>query len=215
MKKRRRPKKREAPTAAKPFDWDKYLAEVRKSAEEAEQHLVVPPGTITSIAAEQDFIATVKTYAVIEPMLNDLIVSHTPLSAQSMAMGLGQSLTVRENFRTFVTHLNMSGRTGKLRLAEALGLLPGHHIDFIEAVTRVRNRYAHNVKNMHKSLIEILTEEQPHQGQIAAHLTGLQARLPFPPGLDTNVVRWIEKCHVGALATHQPVQVACFARVAA
>jgi hypothetical protein len=31
----------------------------------------------------------------------------------------------------------------------------------------------------------------------------------------TNVVRWIEKCHVGALATHQPVQVACFARVAA
>jgi hypothetical protein len=49
----------------------------------------------------------------------------------------------------------MSGRTGKLKLAEGLDLLAEHQIDFIEAVTRVRNRYAHNVKNMHRSLAEI------------------------------------------------------------
>src|SRR5262249_57466533 len=84
-------------------------------------------------------------------------------------MSTGQS--VNENFRTFVTALNISGRTGKLRLAEGLGLLRDYHIEFIEAVTRVRNRYAHNVKNMHKSLTEILTDEQPHQGRILAHLT--------------------------------------------
>src|SRR5262245_46577089 len=140
----------------------KYLAEVKESAEAAEQHLFVPPGTITSIPDESDFIATVKTYAVIEPILNDLIVARAPISPQELVMGFGQSAS--ENFRSFVTPLNMSGRSGKLRLAEALGLLPDRQIEFIEAVTRVRNRYAHNVKNMHKSLAEILTEEQPHHG---------------------------------------------------
>jgi hypothetical protein len=128
-----------------PFDWDKYLARVKESAEAAERHLEVPAGTITSIPNEPDFIATVKTYAVIEPLLNDLIAKgtpQTPYGSTLRLMSIGQS--VNENFRTFVTALNISGRTGKLRLAEGLGLLQDYNIEFIEAVTRVRNRYAHN-----------------------------------------------------------------------
>ena len=173
------------------FDWDKYLARVKESAEAAERHLEVPAGTITSIPNEPDFIATVKTYAVIEPLLNDLIAKgtpQTPYGSTLRLMSIGQS--VNENFRTFVTALNISGRTGKLRLAEGLGLLQDYNIEFIEAVTRVRNRYAHNVKNMHKSLTEILTDEQPHQGRIVAHLTGIQKTLPLPPDFDNNILKW-------------------------
>jgi hypothetical protein len=170
------PKEREAFIEAW---WPKYQAQIRESAEDAEQHLEVPAGTITSIPREPDFIATVKTYAVIEPILNDLIAKPPPLPFD-LSPWLSAEQGVNENFRDFVAALNISGRTGKLRLAKGLGLLRDHHIEFIEAVTRVRNRYVHNVKKMHKSLTEILTEEQASKARIVEHLTGIHATLPDP-----------------------------------
>ncbi|MGY3396442.1 hypothetical protein ACVWW6_009033 [Bradyrhizobium sp. USDA 3311] len=53
--------------------WDNYLDRVRESVTAAEQYLEIPTGKISSIAQEPDFIAVVRAYAVIEPMLNDLI----------------------------------------------------------------------------------------------------------------------------------------------
>jgi hypothetical protein len=100
-------------------------------------------------------------------------------------------VSAKESWQTFVTALNMRGGTGKLTLAKGLGLLQEHHISFIEAVARVRHRYAHNVKNMHRSLLEILSEEQPNQGRIVEHLTGMKTTLPLPAGLDINVVKWL------------------------
>ena len=58
--------------------WRNYEAEVHKSIVAAEQHLEVPAGTISSIPYDPDFIATVKVYAVVEPILNDLITSCPP-----------------------------------------------------------------------------------------------------------------------------------------
>jgi hypothetical protein len=40
--------------------------------------LEVPAGTISSIPNDPDFIATVKMYAVVEPILNELIASRPP-----------------------------------------------------------------------------------------------------------------------------------------
>ena len=72
-----------------------------------------------------------------------------------------------------MTTLNIGGRTGKLKLAKGLNLIAQDRVDFIDAVTRVRNRYAHNVKNMHRSLADIVTEEQRNNGRIVEHLTGI------------------------------------------
>lgn len=155
--------------------WRNYEAELHKSIVAAQQHLEVPAGTISSIPNDPDFIATVKMYAVIEPILNDLIASRPPA---------GTDLVVPsevENFRTFVTALNMVGRTGKLKLAEGMGLLTEKRIAFIRAVAQVRNRYAHNVRNMHRSLSDILMEEQRNNAHIMEHLTGLT--LPLHPDL--------------------------------
>ena len=58
--------------------WRNYQAEVHKSVLAAEQHLEVPAGTISSIPNDPDFIATVKMYAVVEPILNELIASRPP-----------------------------------------------------------------------------------------------------------------------------------------
>jgi hypothetical protein len=179
--------------ASQAFDegwWKNYLDQVTKSVLAAEEHLEVPAGTISSIPNDPDFIAAVKTYAVVEPILNDLIASTQKGSYPYEALSLF-SIERHENFKAFVTALNIRGPAGKLKLAEGMGLLRDYHIEFIEAVTRVRNRYAHNVKNMHKSLTEILTEEQPNHGRIIAHLTGIQKTLPLPSGLDNDILKWL------------------------
>jgi hypothetical protein len=71
----------------------------------------------------------------------------------------------------------MEGAAGKLRLAEGMDLLTKDRIAFIRAVARVRNRYAHNVKNMHRSLTDIVTEEQRSNKQIVEQLTGTNLAL--------------------------------------
>jgi hypothetical protein len=160
--------------------WQNYIVQVNKSIVAAEQHLEVPAGTVSSIPYDPDFIATVKKYAVVEPILNDLIASWqqppqtSPYQALSL-LYLGQS--ARENFRAFVAALNIRGPTGKLKLAKGLGLLTEDRIAFIHAVAQVRNRYAHNVKNMHRSLTDIVTEEQRTNGRIVEHLTGIKLAL--------------------------------------
>jgi hypothetical protein len=160
--------------------WNNYLTQVNASVAAAEQHLEVRTGTISSIPNDVDFIAIVKMYAVIEPILNDLIASWQPQTPHvvgglggipSPLSDLGQA--ARENFRAFVTALNIGGRTGKLQLVEGLGLLAQHQIAFILAVVQIRNRYAHNVKNIHRSLADIVTEEQRNNGRIVEHLTGI------------------------------------------
>ena len=161
-----------------PFDvwWPKYLARVNESVTSAENYLEVPPGTISSIEQDPDFVATVKTYAVIEPMLNDLISARRPTPIFGVLAG-DQS---NESFQTFVAGLSIGGRVGKVALARSLGLLNEEQTRFIEGVARIRNRYAHNVRNMHRSLVDILTEEQQHNGKIVEHVTGMKETLPVP-----------------------------------
>jgi hypothetical protein len=150
-----------------------FIARINQSVTEAEQHLEVPPSTISSIPYDPDFIATVKAYAVVEPMLNELIAKQMTGPDVPGITTPGRD----EIYASFVVSLNMSGRAGKLRLAEELGLLINERVVFIEALSRVRNRYAHNVKNMHRSLVEILTEEQQHNKQIVKNLTGFDLSL--------------------------------------
>jgi hypothetical protein len=143
----------QGPTAgsAGDFDWSALQGQVDKSVEAAWQHLRVPAGIIESIPNETDFVATLKTYAVIEAILNDLIGQRPPF------LGM-PSPEQDDRYRSFVAALNMEGRAGKLTLAQGLGLLTPDDIAFVRAVTQVTNRYAHNIKNMHRSLTEIAAE---------------------------------------------------------
>ena len=169
----------------KPFDvyvrWPKYIAQIDESVATAEQHLDVPAGTISSIPREPDFVAVAKTYAVIEPLFNQLIVAR--LNAPSFA-GPPQTPVEQstiEGFRTFVAALNMSGNSGKVQLADGLGLLTKDQADFIRGVAMIRNRYAHNVKNMHRSLNDILSEERQKNARIVQHVTAAAAGDPARP----------------------------------
>jgi hypothetical protein len=202
------PKPDQAAAASKPFNWDEYLERVNKSALAAEEHLQVPPGTISSIPGDSDFVATVKAYAIVEPLLNDLLAAWPPKTSIFGALAVPVE---NDAFRSFITALPISGNLGKLKLAEGLGLLADRDVPFVRALTRVRNRYAHNVKNIHRSLTEILTEEQEHNQKIVAQLTGLQLAHPLDPSdHDTNFILKILMYHrladylASALSTLRP-----------
>lgn len=173
----------EAAKDSESFDawWPQYLERVSESVTAAEQYLGIPPGTISSISREPDFIAVVKAYAVIEPMLNDLISARPPKPAfGSLAAALAIPAPIDDGFQSFVIGLNIGGRVGKVALAKSLGLLNEDQVRFIEGVARVRNRYAHNVRNMHRSFADILLEEQNSNGKIVGQVTGVQIKLPSP-----------------------------------
>jgi hypothetical protein len=171
----------EKPDASKQIDewWASYLDRVRESVTAAERYLDIPIGTISSISQEPDFVAVVKAYAVIEPMLNDLISARAPRPSLGI-LALAISESPDRGFQAFVSGLNIGGRVGKVALAKSLGLLRDDQVQFVEAVARVRNRYAHNVKNMHRSFADILLEEQRGNGNIVQQITGLQIKLPNP-----------------------------------
>jgi hypothetical protein len=155
--------------------WPKYLAKVDESVGKAEEYLQIPSGAISSIQHDPDYIATVKTYAVIEPILNDLIAARPPTMTLA---ALGKH--PKESFQAFVAGLNIGGRVGKVALAKSLGLLTDDQVRFIEGVATLRNRYAHNVKNMHRSLVDILTEAQRGNANIVKEVTGVAIKLPSP-----------------------------------
>jgi hypothetical protein len=173
--------KPETPKQAIPVDepfevwWPKYIRQVNESVTAAEQYLEVPTGTISSIQTDPDFIATVKTYAVIEPMLNDLISARPPTPILALA-----AAEPDEGFQAFVAGLSIGGRVGKVTLAKSLGLITEERARFIEGVASVRNRYAHNVKNMHRSFVDILAEVQRGNGKIVQQVTGIAVTLPAP-----------------------------------
>jgi hypothetical protein len=169
-------------TEAEPFDvWlPKFVAEIEKSIADVEQHLNVQPGIISSIPSDPDHIATIKTHAVIESMLNELIANHPPQRPYEDRGPLGGTSqtslgpVANENYREFVARLPMDRGLGKIGLAQGLGLITTQHAGFIKGVASVRNRYAHSVKNMDRSLKDILTEEQQHDNKIVERVTGLQ-----------------------------------------
>jgi hypothetical protein len=140
----------EPASESEPLDvwWPKYMDRVDKSVTDTELYLEIPEGTISSIPRDPDFVAVVKACAVIEPMLNDLICSRpprTPYGTLAAALAAPES---DESFRSFVSGLNIGGRVGKVELAKCLGLLGQHQVRFVEGVARIRNRYAHNVRNI-------------------------------------------------------------------
>jgi hypothetical protein len=141
--------------------WREYRAEISEAVAEAERHLEVPEGTISSIETDSDFMAVVKAYAVAEPMLNQLIVARRHFAVDELS------------YARFVTTLPMAGRSGKLQLAETMGVLSETERAFIGALSQVRNRYAHNIKNLHRALYELLSEEREHNGKIVDQLCGL------------------------------------------
>lgn len=133
----------------------KFLEDVVDKLRLGDARLGLPPGTLQMMALDDDYLMVIKMIATVEPTINELIALQ-----MSRPIGLGGNPAARFSGVTdfAIRQLPLSGRASKLEFAEALGVLMKWDRDFVEALSQIRNRYAHNIRNVSRPLSEMVTE---------------------------------------------------------
>ena len=153
------------------------LLDIAKSADEkiaeAETHLGVPHGTLADVAKDGDYLAILKIHATIEPLLNELLEENITRALKHPKVNFPGGETLAE----FVLARNLDD---KRKLAVKCELIDKARSEFIRNVANVRNRYAHNVKNMHLSISEIAKKLSPKDEGVAVlnSLYGITSEVP-------------------------------------
>lgn len=153
--------------------WAAYRARIDEEVATAEQHLGVSAGTIAGIQSEPDYLFIVKIYATLEPILNQLLAGRLAFGRKITALPLllggdivdGSTAATDEELLEMVAAMPLEGRSGKLGLCAALGCLNPRQRRYISALARVRNRFAHNIRNMSLTLRDIAQKMYPVEGE--------------------------------------------------
>jgi hypothetical protein len=102
--------------------------------------------------AENDWTFILKIDALLETATKEIIKSGLKMKILNRFIGA-------EELGEFVDSLPMNGKTSILQLLKASGC-PPEDVGFIEAVRRVRNAYAHNIKLAELSLIQLIKQRR-------------------------------------------------------
>ncbi|WP_327211989.1 hypothetical protein U8Q06_20880 [Rhizobium beringeri] len=167
-----------------------FVSEIEESLKAGEKRLEIPPGTLSGLHSEPDYMMVIKIIAAIEPTVNDLI-------AAGMSKGGGLGGTPNRILFAPVTdfavdRLLLSGRAGKLELARRLDMLNKRDIAFAQSVAEIRNRYAHNIKNASRNFIDLVLEAEKNDFQISTKLFyGMKVTLKnMPNGFAKILLAW-------------------------
>jgi hypothetical protein len=115
--------------------------------------------------AENDWTFILKIDALLETATKEIIKSGLKLKILNRFVGA-------EALREFVDGLPMNGKTSLLHLLKASGC-PDEDSGFVEAVRRVRNAYAHNIKLADLALIELI-KQWPNKSHIIKNISNIK-----------------------------------------
>jgi hypothetical protein len=101
------------------------------------------------IQNENDWSFVIKAYALMETALGHLLTEKLHVLGTSV----GEK---KEAIEDFVSRLPMSGRTGKIKLAESLGLTQKKFSSFVSLLGEIRNFYAHSIKNVDTKVVDFI-----------------------------------------------------------
>lgn len=123
-----------------------------------EKRLGLPEGTLQDLKNEPDYAMVIKIIATVEPVINELI----ELGLTQPHGGLG-GRTTKSMFgdlsRLLTDHrVNLNGRPSKLDMAESLQMISLEDRKYIEVMTQIRNRYAHNIRNVAREIKDFCNE---------------------------------------------------------
>ncbi|TBB67726.1 hypothetical protein ELH42_16860 [Rhizobium ruizarguesonis] len=149
-------------------DFRKFMADIQQKLEIGEKRLQIPNGTLSDLHREPDYIMVIKIIAALEPTVNDLIAGG--LSKGGGLGGVPNKVTFAPVADFAADRLPLSGRAGKLELAQLLGMLSGEDVAFAAAVSAIRNRYAHNIKNSSRRFIDLVREAKKNDTNLAKKL---------------------------------------------
>ncbi len=149
-------------------DFRKFIADIQQKLEAGEKRLQIPNGTLSDLHREPDYIMVIKIIAALEPTVNDLIAGG--LSKGGGLGGVPNKITFAPVADFAADRLQLSGRAGKLELAQRLGMLDDKDVAFAGAVSAIRNRYAHNITNASRQFIDLVREAKKNDANLARKL---------------------------------------------
>jgi hypothetical protein len=136
------------------FDLAEYQTRIETYIQDVEQFMGLASGTLADVRHDSDYLKVLKMHATIEPLLNQLIEKSitTALAYPKVNFPAGQA----------VAELIIDSRLEKkIKLAEDAELIGQNQAGFIRTLAKVRNFYAHSIKNMALSVFEIARQVSP------------------------------------------------------
>jgi len=162
------------------FDIGKFIDDIRERLEAGEKRLGIPNGTLAHLPDEPDYMMVIKIIAAIEPTVNDLIVAG--FGKGGGFGGIPNSVKFAPVADFAADRLQLSGRAGKLELAQRLGMLTDDDVKFATTVSTIRNRYAHNIRNASRQLMEFVHEAWKNDANLSKKLFyGIDLKLDKMP----------------------------------
>lgn len=151
-------------------EFETFVKTIYERLQVSELRLQLPAGTLAHLHAEPDNSFVIKIIAAVEVIVNELIVH--AMTRPTGGLGGNTGKEVFGSAADFITErLQLDGRAGKLEYGRRLNVLTAKDIKYIQAVARIRNRYAHNIRNAGRSLIELTDEEHANNKNIFSDLT--------------------------------------------
>lgn len=95
-----------------------------------------------NLQKEDDWGFVIKTSALLETLVTDLIINAVPDS----------------RMHTHIEKLNLSGVTGKIKLGKELNILSKDLCNFCEAFSPIRNQFVHGTKNLHTTFNQFISD---------------------------------------------------------
>ncbi len=124
----------------------------------AEDRLSVPHGTLARLYTETDHNLVIKIIAACETMLNELI-EHSMTSGLGLGVSQTKIRALKAAADLLTRGLSLQGRPSKISLAKSLNMLDTDDAKFVGAVARIRNRYAHNIRNSDSRITDLAPSE--------------------------------------------------------
>jgi len=149
-------------------EYAEFLAGIEATFAKAEELLGLANGTLADAKNDNGFLAAMKISSTIEPLINDALSVEIRKLRKHKAES--ESETVLANF---VNETNNRGK--KVSLAKDLGIVSGNRKKFILGIFQLRDHYAHNIKNLHLDILEVIDKvAKEGNGKIMFHLAGIE-----------------------------------------
>jgi hypothetical protein len=156
------------------------LSELRHRIEayaaDIEAHLKVPAGTIRGASMDTDFVFVLKMWGVIEPLVKEAVQANVRKAIEHPKVAASGS-------EALMKAINDLAIDRLRKILFEFGAIEEGDSDFIEALSAIRNRYAHHVRNAALSIREIcdkIAAEPKGNKQLLIKLTGFKKDVDLP-----------------------------------
>jgi hypothetical protein len=130
------------------IDNTEFLKRIQQYVQDAEAHMALADGTISSAMNDSDFLFVVKMCAVLEPLLKEAVREHVRRKMEGL---LG--FTTKSD--TLIKEIGELGNDTLRKILVEIGAIDGGLSNFLYALFLVRHRYAHHIANAHLSVLEV------------------------------------------------------------